>query len=368
MKKTIYILLLFLISIANIFAYSDSYTQHKILYSDSIKLNKDTLALSNIKPVIIDKLELPKFSASDDIIYHTAYTLSYNEKHEQANWVAYELTNLETQKVVGRTNKFLPDPLVKTFSANNNDYINSGYDRGHLAPASDMGWSATTMAESFYYSNMSPQVPSFNRGIWKKMEELVRTWAVENHSIYVVTGPILTNGLSTIGPDKVSVPNYYYKVILDYTLPSVKGIGFIIANAASSEPLQNFAVSIDSVEKITGIDFFSRLPDAQETIIEETSCNDCWTWSITNNKPTKSAVKNSTSLAIQCRGLTKTGARCKNTTTNTSGYCYLHQEGTSQPVKANKVSVQCAGTTKAGNRCKHKTYSTNGFCFQHGGN
>jgi len=369
MKKTIYIAIILFISTA-LFSHSDSNTQYKISYSDSLKLHINTSAISNITPIIIDKLELPKFSPSDDIIHHIAYTLSYNETHEQANWVAYELTSAETQKAFERTNKFKPDPLVKTFSANSSDYAESGYDRGHLAPASDMGWSATAMAESFYYSNMSPQVPGFNRGIWKKMEELVRTWAVDNNNIYITTGPILTPGLSAIGPDKVSVPNYYYKVILDYTLPSIKGIGFIIANAASHEPLQSFAVTIDSVEKLTGIDFFSQLPDAQETIIEQTVCVDCWTWSVANTKSVKRTDKNgnASSGAMQCNGLNKTGARCRNTTTNPSGYCYLHQPQSSEPIQKEKFSVQCSGTTKKGTRCKHMTYSPNGLCFQHGGN
>ena len=191
-----------------------------------------------------------------------------NEGHEQANWVAYELTVSETGGKFKRTNKFIEDPLVSTGSATSKDYKKSGYDQGHLAPAADMAWSEITMKESFYFSNMSPQEPSFNRGIWKKLEEYVRYWACDNETIYVVTGPVLTEGLPSIGPNKVSVPEYYYKVILDYTLPEIKGIGFIMPNAGSKESLKTYAVTIDSVEKVTGIDFFYRLPDDQEGIIE----------------------------------------------------------------------------------------------------
>ena len=103
-----------------------------------------------------------------------------------------------------------------------------------MAPAGDMSWSEQAMKESFYYSNMSPQNPSFNRGIWKKTEELTRIWAVENKSLYIVTGPILKKYLPTIGPNKVSIPNYYYKAILDYTEPEIKAIAFLIPNREDS--------------------------------------------------------------------------------------------------------------------------------------
>lgn len=221
-------------------------------------------------------LELPAIHQGDQIVKHIGYTLSYNEKHEQAEWVAYELTAEETQKAYERSNKFRPDPDVATQSSDNEDYKGSGYDRGHLAPAADMSWSRETMQESFYYSNMSPQVPAFNRGIWKQLEEQVREWARSNRSLYVVTGPVLEEGLPTIGHDKVSVPRFYYKVLLDYTEPDIKGIGFIIPNEASKLPLSTYAVSIDEVEKATHIDFFPALPDDQEAKIERMNCYSCW--------------------------------------------------------------------------------------------
>lgn len=302
--------------------------------------------------VQIYHLEIPQLKPNEYVISHLAYSLSYNELNEQANWVAYELTNEETNSIFKRGNKFIVDPLVKTESANNNDYLGSGFDRGHLAPAGDMGWSATAMEESFYYSNMSPQEPSFNRGIWKRAEELVRNWAIEYKSIYIVTGPVLSENLPTIGANKVSVPKYYYKVILDHHKGFVKGIGFIIPNTGSKELLETFAISIDSVEKMTGINFFPLLPDEQEKNIESKFKIESWNWShskqiyeednessnqIINNsnehkvnvdnehlneKSVKHEVENSSS--VQCSGTTKKGARCKNMTKNSSGRCHLH--------------------------------------------
>lgn len=221
-------------------------------------------------------LEIPGTTTKDDVITHFAFTLSYNEEHEQANWVAYELTEEETDSKHKRTDKFIPDTFVKTGTTNDKDYRRSGYDRGHLAPAGDMAWSSTALRESFCYSNISPQVPSFNRGIWKKLEELVRKWTKEEKSVFVVTGPVLEKDLPAIGQNKVSVPRYFYKVILDYNEPVIKGIGFIIPNKASTEPLQNYSVTIDRVENLTGIDFFPSLPDDQEEVIESTLNLNIW--------------------------------------------------------------------------------------------
>ena len=226
----------------------------------------------------IPNLELPQSSEKKEIVTHTAYTLSYNENHEQADWVAYLLTKAHTIPVVDRGNNFLPDPLVASGTADDDDYLKSGFDRGHLAPAADMKWSEQVMKESFYYSNMSPQIPSFNRGIWSALEEQVRNWAKEYDSLYIVTGPVLKNKNKVIGPHKVTVPEYYYKVVLQYSSSGQKGIGFLLPNAASSMPLKNFVVSIDSIEKISGIDFFWRLPNKAEKSLEKKSVLQDWTW------------------------------------------------------------------------------------------
>jgi endonuclease G len=348
-----------------------------LLNEDSTWFYADSISLLNIKATSITKLELPKTNSKDKIITHSGYSLSYNETHEQANWVAYELTKDETNKIFERTNKFISDPKVKTGTASDKDYEGSGYDRGHLAPASDMGWSIATMTESFFYSNMSPQTPSFNRGIWKKLEELVRVWAIENNNVYVITGPVLSNGLPTIGPNKVSIPKYYYKVVLDYREPNIKGIGFILPNTASKEKLQYYAVTIDSIEKLTGIDFFPLLQDEQEELIEKTLCLKCWSWNSIKTTAPKNDPKASES--VQCKGTTKSGVRCNNKTLNHSGYCNHHEEQinndttpaeenkeqSDEPTKNNSDSVQCTGTTKSGSRCKRMTSNPGGRCYQH---
>lgn len=119
-------------------------------------------------------------------------------------------------------------------------------------------------------SNMSPQHPSLNRGIWKKLEEKVRDWAVDNEELYIVTGPIFQEGTEykTIGPNSVTVPDYYYKVILDYKKPSIKAIGFIFPNQKCSGGLEKYAQPINLVEKYTQIDFFNKLDDEIEERLE----------------------------------------------------------------------------------------------------
>ncbi len=167
---------------------------------------------------------------------------------------------------------------------------------------------------------MSPQEPGFNRGIWKNLEEKVRDWAFENKKIYIVTGPVLRNGLPKIGPNQVAVPEYFYKVILDYSAPSLKGIAFLMPNLSSTRSLQSYAVSIDAVEKATGINFFPNISDAP---IESTLCIPCWSW-----KPTKHYRPKSHSAAdsqVQCSGTTKMGNRCRRISADPGGYCYQHR-------------------------------------------
>ena len=242
------------------------------------------LSIISLTNLVFAQIELPKPKPEDVIIHHTGHILSYNETHEQANWVAYELNLKEVNSTFKRTNDFRPDPMVKTGSASLADYKGSGYDRGHLAPAADMKWSLKAMSESFYMSNMSPQRPSFNRDIWKRLEEQVRKWAVNNKSVYIATGGVLTSGLIKIGPNQVSVPEKFYKVILDYQEPELKGIGFILPNKDSQEPLENYAITIDKVESMTGIDFFHKLPNEIEEEIESEVNLSRWNFSRTSTR------------------------------------------------------------------------------------
>ena len=169
---------------------------------DKTSANK-TLAKSSTKTFKIPaNTEIPRLKEKrqEQVIKHEGYTVSYNSEYRIANWVAYELTATEAKsKKTERSNKFVPDPQVKGSTAMNEDYTRSGYDRGHLAPAGDMKWSAKAMRESFYLSNICPQKPKLNRGIWKDLEEQCRLWALDNGSLLIVTGPVITGDMKRLG-------------------------------------------------------------------------------------------------------------------------------------------------------------------------
>ncbi|WKK84080.2 DNA/RNA non-specific endonuclease [Marivirga arenosa] len=320
---------------------------------------------------LLQAQEFVPVSGNGQVVHHAHYSLSYSETHEQAEWVYYELTAAEARNnSYKRSDNFREDGQVKTGSATLADYKGSGYDRGHLAPAGDMGFSGAAMSESFYMSNMSPQDPSFNRGIWKQLESLVRSWSVDKAELFIATGPVLEAGLSTIGYNQVSVPNYYYKVLLDYDESSgaYGAIGFLLPNQKGQGDLDDYVVSVDRIEQLTGIDFYSQLPDAIENDIESNVEANYWNW---NASKVQSYGSSSASTASQCEGKTKTGRRCRNQTKNESGYCYLHEgqaSGTVSPEPAKRVtSIRCSATTNAGTRCRRKTKSVNGKCWQHGG-
>ncbi len=228
----------------------------------------------------IPGLELPSFEKSELVVSHPGYTLSYDEEHEQARWVAYHLSREELYGSFERGDDFRSDPSIVTGSASLDDYRSSGYDRGHLIPAADLSFSEEAMSGSFYLSNMSPQEGQFNRGIWSKLEATVRNFAATEGSVYVVTGPVLTDGpYKTIGKNKVSVPNQYYKVILDYDEPEVKAIGFVLPNQGSGKSLESFVTTVDEVEELTGLDFFHRLDDDEEVLLEKTADAGLWDFS-----------------------------------------------------------------------------------------
>ncbi len=241
---------------------------------------------------------LPKCKKDKEIVEHNALILSYNEAHEQANWVAHIISKDIGKTGYARTNDFRPDPKVQNGSTEEKDfflktllpdstysYDGYGYDRGHLAPSADFRWNKEAMSESYFYSNMSPQLPDFNRGIWAKTESFLREYVNEQqHNIYVVTGGILSDDLAKVerSINRVSIPKYFYKVALDAEGDEKKGIGFLLPHEASEYPAISFIVPIDSIEKLTGIDFFASFPENTQAKFE--SGVDIKHWQTAKNK------------------------------------------------------------------------------------
>lgn len=215
-------------------------------------------------------------STTNQVIKHSFYALSYNEKFEQAEWVSYFLRSENEGIGHFKRPRFINDPKVSTQSADSDNYIKSGYDRGHLCAAADMRFSKSAYEETFYTSNIAPQKHNFNDGIWKQLEEKARYWATKYNGIYVVTGGILQKGLPTIGSEKVAIPFYFYKILYCNFQGKNKMIAFMLPSVKSKEPLYKFVVSVDSIEKITGIDFFPQLNDAIENDLESKSDYKVW--------------------------------------------------------------------------------------------
>lgn len=204
----------------------------------------------------------------EQIIHHTGYTVSYNKDLKLPNWVSYELTRKETKGKEKRNDRFIADPLVTGSIATNADYTRSGYDKGHMAPAADMKWSPQAMKESFYFSNMCPQHPQLNRRGWKNLEEKIRDWAIADSAIIIICGPIVAKQPKTIGKNKVVVPQQFFKVVLSPFVKPMRAIGFLFNNKQAVEPLSTYVVTIDSIERLTNMDFFASLPDEIENKIE----------------------------------------------------------------------------------------------------
>ncbi|MFK7949409.1 MAG: DNA/RNA non-specific endonuclease [Saprospiraceae bacterium] len=224
---------------------------------------------------------LPTTNLGDTLSYGEYFTVSYSESHRQAEWVAYEISkeNLEKESF-RRPPSFKPDDRVdEDYRVGHRDYSSTNFDRGHLASAADFSWGREAIETTFYTTNISPQEPRFNRGIWKHLESAVRGWAMQYEHVYVVTGPILTERAKKRLPkDKnyVAVPRRYYKVVLNYTDDNPIAIGFIMKNEDSKSHLSNYVVPIDEIENITGIDFFSEMPDELEDKVEAGIDLDAW--------------------------------------------------------------------------------------------
>jgi len=241
----------------------------------------EELKLERVRGIILT-YGLPELIEGEEVIWHSAMALSYSEEHEQAKWVAHVITPDVAAGNIGRSNDFRIDEKIKTGSAEESDYFlkqqqpdgtfkydGFGFDRGHLAPSADFRWSAKALSESFYYSNMSPQRPDFNRISWAKLEDLLRAYVERDKSeLIVITGPLLRPNLPKVerSVNNVSIPAYYYKAVVD--LKNQKAIGFLMPNKLADYPIESYAVTIDSLESLTGINFFPSLTDSLEEALE----------------------------------------------------------------------------------------------------
>ncbi len=217
------------------------------------------------------KTEAPSFfvpSSTGQLVKHDHYSLSYSEPHEQAEWVIYTLNKTHLTDDNRERPDFIEDPYVDTKSADWRNYKGSGYDRGHLCPAGDRRFSEMAYRETFYTSNISPQDPEFNAGIWNDLEKQVRIWGKRYGKLYIATAGVLESGLKTIGDEDVAVPRWYYKIVVRGSEKDLKVIAFLMPNQPGNGSLKNYVVNVDRIEEMTGLNFFRSLPEEVEQQIE----------------------------------------------------------------------------------------------------
>ena len=215
-------------------------------------------------------------SLNGQLVRHTYYSLSYSEENEQAEWVYYKLTPEMLKKKVKRRDNYYSDTNITTNSASKKDYIGSKHDKGHLVPARNMLFSNHAMLQSFYMSNIAPQNSSFNQGIWRRLENIIREWVKSEGEMHIVTGGVFSNNLGKIGSNHVTIPAYFYKII--YSEENNKMIGFIIPNKKNSSELKDLAYSVDSIESLTNINFFYQIDDEIENALESDKKTQDWTF------------------------------------------------------------------------------------------
>lgn len=234
----------------------------------------------------------PEFSKNLEIIEHAGMVIGFDCDYKMASWVFHVLTPDVSFGTVSRSNDFRMDEKSTCGSAQEADYFirektvdgtykydGFGFDRGHLAPSADFRWSANALSESYYYSNMTPQRPEFNRESWASLEGLLRKIVdQEKKEFYVITGPILHDSLPEIerSVNKLKIPELHYKIIVDASSENPRGMAFLMPNKKCEQRLSSYVVSIDSLERLTGINFFPSMDKQMETKIEESADFDAW--------------------------------------------------------------------------------------------
>lgn len=210
-------------------------------------------------------------SKTDILIEHEGFALLYDTKTLCPRWVAWELTAEETRGKISRQGvNFKEDESVpKQYQVASWDYNGGGYGRGHMCPAGDMKWSQEAMQDCHYMTNICPQTAELNKTWWEHLERACRQWARQEGAVQIVCGPIFSENPKRFGKKhKMAVPRAFYKVVLSLKEGGEKAIGFFYTNDDAPQPMEDAVRSVDEIERLTGFDFFSSLPDEQEDKLE----------------------------------------------------------------------------------------------------
>ncbi|AHH13907.1 DNA/RNA non-specific endonuclease [Borrelia nietonii YOR] len=282
MKKKLKILLCFyiLILLGFLFLYQNPKILNNIkkIASNYLEKLKDKIYGPEIPTELKEEYLLPKGYLTTQVLHKKYYSLGYAESARQSEWVAYQLKRemvelaltLLKEKKITRSKKFFEDKDIKGISPKLSDYLKSGYDRGHIVSSADMSFSKDAMLDTYFLSNISPQQREFNSGIWLKLEQLVRKWAILKEKIYIVSAGILTENKGFIGKNKILIPKNFYKIVLSLNNNNAYDIlAFIIPNEkAQDSELKNYVVNVNLIEDKTKIDFFAKLDAGIKKVIK----------------------------------------------------------------------------------------------------
>ena len=238
----------------------------------------------NYPASVTDRLELPKLSREKGQYFVTHmvgesvnYSLEYDADKHHCRWVAFTFDEDNSRDVVGRMDTWMWDPKLPQSLSTEADFKGSGYSRGHMVASEDRVSSKEANKQTFYYSNVSPQLKSHNAGIWKRLEEKVRAWGRNNNMrkvLYVAKGGTIAEG--QIEPKrlrgKIVIPKYYWMALLAEDMEGrYHAIAFLTEHRKYEKGegnLQKLALSIDELEDFTGLDFFHNLDDRTEQQVE----------------------------------------------------------------------------------------------------
>ena len=213
--------------------------------------------------------EIPEYSENEDIVRHIGYTASYNHTTLCPDWVAWELTANEANGQLEGQYSFSRDPNVAFPKASREDYANSGWDKGHMAPRADMKWSHQALEESYFFTNICPQNHEMNSQAWRKIEELTRRAARHYGKVLVVCGPLYTGcETETIGEACVWVPTKFYKALAVDIDGVWHTVGFIVENNPQSHSPKSYATTVDSVEVLAGRNLFPSVDEQAEAAFD----------------------------------------------------------------------------------------------------
>ena len=238
---------------------------------------KESASWTTIPDSVIELcMPAPLKTTPEIILRKKSYVVSYNQDTRMPNWVAWQLTAEHTDGELKRMNNFHEEENCPRPRATLQDYKGSGWSRGHMCPAGDNKWSRDAMYDSFSLVNVCPQDSKLNSGVWNSLEMDCRQWARQYGEVYIVCGPVLMKRQhETIGPNKVVVPEAFFKVVL-CMVGKPKAFGVVVRNNEGTKKRALYYNSVDDVERLTGLDFFPSLPDDIEKVVEAEVNMDEW--------------------------------------------------------------------------------------------